>query len=110
MLKHITFVACLCLPLSALGKTCWEYRIVDTAAEPEATKLSKKASNRGGAAPGLVNVLNQLGAEGWELIGSTEVQVFENAPFDQQGSSQNNTWTARLVPEVTLFRREGACK
>ena len=109
-MRNLFACACLLCAFSVQAQTCWEYKIVDTEVEPTNKQLKAKASQRKNASPSLVGVLNDLGADGWELAGNNQIRIFENRPDIDAASNKNSSWTASLNPEVALFRRAIACQ
>jgi hypothetical protein len=67
MIKHILLIATLALSNNALANDSWEYQVVFLPGPAAGSKVVKQA--HGGYLDTVkTDILNKLGAQGWELV------------------------------------------
>ncbi len=80
MFKHIIFIAVLILSDNAMANGNWEYQVVFLPG-PAAGARVVKQTHGGYLDPTKTDILNNLGAQGWELVSVTAQSGEDHAAY-----------------------------
>jgi len=80
MFKHIIFIAVLIFSENALANDKWEYQVVFLPGPAAGARVAKQ-SHGGYLDSTKTDILNKLGAQGWELVAVTSSSGEDHAAY-----------------------------